>query len=432
MKGHLLPGTGERRYYWSAAHKWWLLPAETERLLFRQCLAARAPESAPTALLEYDKWVEVLQLLLNRCLDSYVNGAGSSWTRLLTCRPQQGLPRRLLSLARRLRHLVHEKLGVRRRIGAHAVQAPWPDQLVALYEELDEILQTNIPKVRPVVLAPRSPVSPWRIPAIRNIGTLFVREFGQDAPLLLVHGSVATEETVPYSDLDLLLLVRRRDLASPTVLRRLARVTIPATRCLMSFDPLQHHGLFCATEIDLTAYPETILPVGALAKSRVVVPEQFPSFTVARRMSRFSAVQKLLYTTLYLRGAYIQHLVPSSAYRLKGYLSTAMLLPALYAAAMGHPCFKGDSFEIARSDTPSDKWAIQNEMAAIRQAWSYELPTTGRVLSAVVKNPCLYRVLIQRYLSGSIGRWGHGALPSNMLARVLDLAEHFWSNVCAS
>ena len=86
---------------------------------------------------------------------------------------------------------------------------------------------------------------------------------------MIVHGSVATNEVIPYSDFDGLLIVKDAFVNS----KQLNQFKRASMKLILEFDPLQHHGWFQIKQSDLQNYPQYYLPFEILEHSKLMFPK---------------------------------------------------------------------------------------------------------------------------------------------------------------
>jgi len=75
-----------------------------------------------------------------------------------------------------------------------------------------------------------------------------------------VHGSLGTYEEIAYSDFDALVILKNNVFESPSSLAKVAMKLNTARSIMFGFDPLQHHGWFVLTEVDLKYYCNAYFP----------------------------------------------------------------------------------------------------------------------------------------------------------------------------
>ena len=83
---------------------------------------------------------------------------------------------------------------------------------------------------------------------------------------VIVHGSIGTNEVIPFSDFDGLIIVK--DNWKNT--HELKNFKKESFSIILRFDPLQHHGWFEISESDLLKYPNSYLPISVLKNSKII------------------------------------------------------------------------------------------------------------------------------------------------------------------
>ena len=189
-----------------------------------------------------------------------------------------------------------------------------------------------------------------------------------------VHGSLGTCEEIAYSDFDALTILKDEVFESPKRLARAAKKLNHARTIMLNFDPLQHHGWFVLTELDLRYYCNAYFPVELFKYAKSLFDDRGLELEIALRES--SSETRMAFDKM--ADSIIRKIenrqYPTNIYQLKGLLSQFMLLPALYLQAKdGCGIYKKESFAVARSDFDSADWAIMDEVSRIRMNWSYEI-----------------------------------------------------------
>lgn len=163
---------------------------------------------------------------------------------------------------------------------------------------------------------------------------------------IVLHGSYATGEITPYSDIDLLAFYpfsldkRRRK----EILRLLSRITFYIHRR----DPLMHHAVDVIDQNSLGFYDESALPIDTLKKSVLLFGSSEMSFSPDEVAARKGAKEKLLKTCeaiMCLKNSPVNR----SQYKLKCLVSMVLLVPVLLLQADGRDFRdKKESLSIAR------------------------------------------------------------------------------------
>ena len=166
---------------------------------------------------------------------------------------------------------------------------------------------------------------------------------------------------------------------------------------MLDFDPLQHHGWFVLTELDLKFYCNVYFPVELFKYAKSLFDDKGLELEISLRESSFEtrkAFEKMA-------DAVIRKIenrqYPANMYQLKSLLSQFMLLPALYVQAKnGRGVFKRESFDLARIDFDSADWAIMDEVSQIRANWDCEI-------SAFKKRLMSHPHVLSRYFTKRFG-----------------------------
>lgn len=257
-------------------------------------------------------------------------------------------------------------------------------------------------------------------PHVRRMRDYLARHLGDDLAAALVHGSLGTDEAVPYSDFDALVLLRDVVFETPARLVRVARALDGARGIMLDYDPLQHHGWFVLAERHLDDYPDSYLPAAALAQARALLPVGGAALRlqVRPRPERHQAAFEALCAAVCV--PLLQRRYPRDLYGLKLLLSQFMLLPARYVQARdGEGVFKRESFDRARGDFPAAVWTVMDDVSALRRAWSCDLPPWRRRL-LTLRSPGRRRVA--RHAAPPLAPALRHVLTDAFYARMADLA----------
>ncbi len=189
-----------------------------------------------------------------------------------------------------------------------------------------------------------------------------------------VHGSLGSYEEMSYSDFDALVIIKDEVMRDQTRLARVARDLHRAIGIMVDYDPLQHHGWFVLTELDLRYYCEAYFPSVLFRYSKALLPDQPGTINLRPR----DAHREMKHAFLSLSSTVLRQLkrknYPTTVYGLKSLLSRFMLLPALYVQVRdGEGVWKADSFDKARTDFSAAAWSSMEIASRIRLNWQYDL-----------------------------------------------------------
>ncbi|WP_370091380.1 hypothetical protein [Winogradskyella sp.] len=194
---------------------------------------------------------------------------------------------------------------------------------------------------------------------------------------VIVHGSVATNEVISYSDFDGLIIIKDQYVNSKLI----EEFRKESMKIILKFDPLQHHGWFQIKESDLTNYPENYLPISALKKSKLVYPKKSQiklQLKVEQDVDYKSHLIKILDQ---FKKREDENWKPNNIYQLKSMLSQIMLIPCLYySAKYEEGIFKRESFDAVRTDFSKEDWMPIEIASDIRKKWTYNISYQQRLL----------------------------------------------------
>lgn len=232
---------------------------------------------------------------------------------------------------------------------------------------------------------------------ISELGQLIERDYSELFHSAIVHGSVATNEVIPYSDFDGLLVVKDGFVTS----KQLVSFKNESMKLILKFDPLQHHGWFQIKESDLDNYPESYLPVSILKHSKLIYPRE-DSLNFNLKVSGNTDYKKSLIAILNQFEFRIQNQWrPKNIYELKSILSQIMLIPCLYYSAINNEgIFKRESFEAVKINFTEQEWKPIKIASQVRKDWDKELNFFQSFL--LKQTNTLLRKIIRKYVAPRI------------------------------
>lgn len=251
-----------------------------------------------------------------------------------------------------------------------------------------------------------------KLPLILALSEMIESDFNAIFTAIIVHGSIATNEIIPYSDFDGLLIIKDEYKDSKEIKLFIKK----SMRLINNFDPLQHHGWFIIYESELKNYPQTYFPIELFKFSTQIFPENkivinidFPNnIDYYNPFNRFSASMQKKINSKWR---------PTNMYQLKSFLSEIMLLPAIfYQAKYKKGIYKKNSFELVKPDISTDAWKAIEISTKIREKWYYNF-TYPEWLFIMLKDNRFTKKIARLFLSPKI--------PSEF-SDLLD--ENFYSN----
>lgn len=185
----------------------------------------------------------------------------------------------------------------------------------------------------------------------------------------VVHGSLATDDEVNYSDFDALIVLKDEVLQNKRQLRIASRHLCAALCFLRKQDLLQHHGWMLLSECDLLSYDPNFLPLETLECGRSLLGDevQYLEIAMTNGVGSTGFLEHLCESIL---NKLEQSQLKQSAYFLKAVLSELMLVPAVtYQAQFSKGLYKRESFDLMKPHYEAEEWKAIETASAIRALW---------------------------------------------------------------
>lgn len=243
-----------------------------------------------------------------------------------------------------------------------------------------------------------------------------------------LHGSLATDEKINYSDFDAIVILKSSSARRPERLACLASKLNKLRQIMNQADPLQHHGWFVITELDLLHYCDAYFPTALFEFSKSLFKTHGQRIEVIPRdsQSEIRAAFDALSNAVIVKTQ--DSPPPGNLFELKSLLSQFMLLPALYIQAQkAQGVFKKHSFQMAKIDFIDESWEIMDRVSEIRQTWPAH--NTGLRYQLLSRTPVLWRRWIIRLASPAIPDQFKRVLTRDFFASMAKLTESMRKNV---
>ena len=185
-----------------------------------------------------------------------------------------------------------------------------------------------------------------------------------------IHGSIGSDDAIPYSDFDGILLIDEQRIENTMTLHSLIRIIRKTNAMMTEQDALQHHGWNILTVSELAEYPDDVLPLVLLTNSKVIYPSR--DLKVRYHLDKKNLdYTKPLEQLLKSIEKKIEKNTPSLSFRhFKSYISEILLLPAVFIQAKtAEPIYKKESFEKIRDYLPSETVSVISKYSALRSTW---------------------------------------------------------------
>jgi len=191
----------------------------------------------------------------------------------------------------------------------------------------------------------------------------------QDDVSVYVHGSMATGDYTPFSDVDDLVILHHSSWSSPARFREVVRCLEKAARLCQRTDPLQHHGHWVLLDFDLVCLNEGVMPLVVLEQAVRVAGRPEVTARVRKDLASFAPVLWHLIQEVRC-DALVMLQGPVSLFQLKNLISSLSLLPALTFQVRGQTLDKKTAIlrsgEIFSDQArPAVSWTTQ-----IRAEWA--------------------------------------------------------------
>ena len=233
---------------------------------------------------------------------------------------------------------------------------------------------------------------------INELAQMIEHNYSELFHSVIVHGSVATNEVITYSDFDGLLIVKDEFIDS----KQLQKFKKESMKMILKFDPLQHHGWFQIKESQLINYPQYYLPYEILLHSKLIFPckESIEAnLTINNDEIDYKKSLKQLINSIQNQSN--SDFKSERLYELKSFLSKVMLLPSMYyAAKFDQGIFKKDSFIVVRKDFDAEAWGCIDTASSIRANWNYSLTSIQK--QVMTRSERLFRRLTKKYIAPKI------------------------------
>ncbi len=185
----------------------------------------------------------------------------------------------------------------------------------------------------------------------------------------IVHGSMATGDYTPFSDVDTQFFLTDKAFKTPAIIASVAETVSTANRILGAFDSLQHHGYFASTDLDRQWYPEAFLPLSTMACGVSILGNTEQGFST--RGSEYENRFSLWHTGYFFRTSYINRSFPRTPFDMKRFLSRFSLLPVLYLELFHdlYP-YKRDAYAMAAPYFDERLWSVFDRVSRVREKWN--------------------------------------------------------------
>jgi len=246
-----------------------------------------------------------------------------------------------------------------------------------------------------------------------------------------LHGSLATNEEINYSDLDAVLILRDNIFSNPNSLGLACYHIIRARKILNEYDPLQHHSFIILVEFYLQNYYPNYFPPILFHHSKSLTEKTSLELTVNSHCAIEENVDSFSKMASVLKKKLENKKYPRTYYDLKLLLSQMMLLPSFYLQAKGIYVYKKDSFDLVKKDFTPNDWSIMDRISQIRNDWDFHPSPAARFIETITRNPFFMTMYQKRgqHISKKLESYLTDDFYSDMLFLILKMEATIGLNV---
>jgi len=256
---------------------------------------------------------------------------------------------------------IHKYIGGK-KVSLHNLYAALKEAEQFLFEPPDEILT----ETRRCIIQ-ESPPHPAFHPVVYDMRRI-LSHIGDDVSVYL-HGSMATGDYTPFSDVDDLVIVHQTGWSSYARFREVVRRLETVATLFQRIDPLQHHGHWIYLDSDMACLDQSSLPLVVLNDSVIVVGR--PEVTANLRLEDWG-LRRILWDNI----QDVRHNASAMArgklnlYGLKNLVSGISLLPPLIFQINGKMLDKKTAI-LRSSNIFSDKALVALQWSTkLRETWA--------------------------------------------------------------
>lgn len=196
------------------------------------------------------------------------------------------------------------------------------------------------------------------------------RHLKNDLYAAFVHGSLATNDEVTYSDFDGLIIIKDEVFGQVNRCTKVLKLLNQSLRYLRRQDLLQHHGWMLLSERSLANYDPHFLPLETLQCAQSIFGVGTTKLEVTLSNTPGSSIESLQTLIGSIRNKLGHERLLKSAYFLKVFLSELMLLPAiLWQTLNKNGIYKRDSFDQVKPMFSDEEWQAIVIASSLRMAW---------------------------------------------------------------
>ena len=202
-------------------------------------------------------------------------------------------------------------------------------------------------------------------------------------------GSLSSLDFTPgLSDMDTLLIIKRKTLLAPKSLKKARQAVLLSLPYLFWVDPLQHHGHMVISEVDLRWYPQAFFPP-VLLEEGISLGNSAKSLHYVERDCLFERFRNAWMGTSSFMNHNLREDKWKDPYQLKMHLQVAQLIPVLLNQTLGIYPGKPDAFSNLKPHYSEDAWHLVERSTRMRLTGGYDPIRDKSIYKKLVlsKNP---------------------------------------------
>jgi len=209
----------------------------------------------------------------------------------------------------------------------------------------------------------------------------------------IIHGSLASNDYTEFSDVDTLVALRM-DKITETELRKLSEIFRNAlNNIVLKFDPLQHHGFFVITSIDMKYYPQIFMPIEVINKGIEISPSNNKKrFRVRSDKLELSiAIVRMFNYFKHIYESYQKGAKLYDPFNVKRYISRFFMLPILYYELFENEyAYKREILERVKKKTKFPGSYLFHIFSEMRDKWRRDTKQVIFLNNDIIENVYLY------------------------------------------
>lgn len=186
---------------------------------------------------------------------------------------------------------------------------------------------------------------------------------------LILQGSCSTLDVTNFSDIDFLIILKDDVVSNPRKLIESRDLVLKSRKYLDLFNRYNHHSFMIATELDLSFYRESFLPISTFKNSTSFLGDKKLFIC---RLKESSKNKKAKVRKFIKKCNFLIKLNPKNRSQILDKISSCNVMPVLYLALLGNYVDKRDSFKIFKPKLHRDYHGYFSEVLQLWNTWPHK------------------------------------------------------------